>query len=103
MSIHEKLINKTSKLAIVGLGYVGLPLAIEFGKLIHTIGFDLNRKRIADLKNRIDINNETPPDELKSAELLEFTSDPERLKEAEFIIIAVPTPITKVSSPTFTA
>lgn len=99
MSIHEKLINKTSKLAIVGLGYVGLPLAIEFGKLIHTIGFDLNRKRIADLENRIDINNETPPDEFKSSALLEFTLDHEQLKDAEFIIIAVPTPITKSKQP----
>lgn len=99
MSIYEGLKNKKEMLAVVGLGYVGLPLAVEFGKIIKTIGFDLNKKRISDLENHIDINNETTPDELKSAAFLKVTADPKKLKDAKFIVIAVPTPITKSKQP----
>lgn len=102
MSIYNDLKNKNTKLAVVGLGYVGLPLALEFGKVVNTIGFDLNPKRIADLQSHIDINNETTSDEIKSSASLEFTSDPQRLKEAGFIIVAVPTPITKSKQPDLT-
>ena len=99
MSLHKLIKNKKEKLAIVGLGYVGLPLAVEFGKIVHTIGFDLNQKRILELKNYRDVNNETTSKEIKSAALLKVTSQPEKLKEAKFIIVAVPTPITKNKQP----
>lgn len=99
MSLHKSIKNKKEKIAIVGLGYVGLPLAVEFGKIVHIIGFDLNQKRIAELKNYTDINNETGSEEIKSASLLKVTSQPEKLKEAKFIIVAVPTPITKNKQP----
>ncbi|MFA5118303.1 MAG: nucleotide sugar dehydrogenase [Candidatus Omnitrophota bacterium] len=97
--VYEGIKNKTGKIAVVGLGYVGLPLAVEFGKIVHTIGFDLNRKRVAELKNKIDVNGETSTDEIKDSRFLEVTSDPAKLKEARFIIIAVPTPITKNKQP----
>ena len=67
MSIYQDLINKKTKIAVVGLGYVGLPVAIEFAKIVNTIGFDLNEKRISELQNFIDINKETKSDEIKSA------------------------------------
>jgi UDP-N-acetyl-D-galactosamine dehydrogenase len=99
MSIFEAIKNKTEKIAIVGLGYVGLPLAVEFGKIVKTIGFDLNQKRIYELQHYTDNNNEITSDEIKSASFLEVTSNPEKLKEAKFIIVAVPTPITKNKQP----
>ena len=99
MSIYEAIKNKESKLAVVGLGYVGLPLAVEFGKSVNTLGFDVNTKRIAELQQCFDHNKETSPEELKSAKFIEYTSDPARLKEARFIIVAVPTPITQNKMP----
>jgi len=99
MSLHKSIKNKKDKIAVVGLGYVGLPLAVEFGKIAHTIGFDLNEKRISELKNLIDINNETTSREIKAASLLKVTSHPEKLKDAKFIIVAVPTPITRNKQP----
>lgn len=99
MSIYEDIKNSQSKLAVVGLGYVGLPLAVEFGKHVKTIGFDINTKRIAELQQCFDHNNETSSEELKSVKFIDYTSDPARLKEARFIIVAVPTPITKNRMP----
>ncbi len=78
---------------MVGLGYVGLPLAAEFGKIVPTIGFDLNKGRIADLKKFKDANNETSSRALRAARFLECTNEPQRLKEAACIIVAVPTPV----------
>ena len=95
----NKTITSDIKIAVVGLGYVGLPLAVEFGKVVKTIGFDLNTTRVSQLKNNIDINHETRENDLKSASLLEFTSDEKILKTANFIIVAVPTPITKNRDP----
>ena len=99
MSIHKDIKDKKEKIAIVGLGYVGLPLAVQFGKIVKTIGFDLNKKRVQDLQNYLDTNNETPSEEIKAAKLLEVTAGPKQLKEAKFIIVAVPTPITKNKQP----
>ena len=99
MSIYKEIKDKKEKIAIVGLGYVGLPLAVEFGKIVKTTGFDLNKKRVQDLQNYLDTNNETPSEEIKAAKLLEVTADPKQLKEAKFIIVAVPTPITKNKQP----
>jgi len=99
MTLHNEIKSRKSKLAVVGLGYVGLPLAIEFGKIVHTIGFDLNKKRIAELRRNQDRNDETSSDEIGSSSLFKATSDPKKLKEAKFIIIAVPTPITRSKQP----
>ena len=99
MEIYRGIKNRTEKVAIVGLGYVGLPLAIEFGKIVPTIGFDLNKKRVAQLKKNLDTNNETTSKELQAAKFLKVTSDPTKLKEARFIIVAVPTPINKNKQP----
>lgn len=99
MSIYQSIKDKKEKIAVVGLGYVGFPLAVEFGKIAKTIGFDLNKKRVRDLQDNLDTNNETSTEEIKAAKSLEVTSDPSRLKEAKFIIVAVPTPITKNKQP----
>jgi len=99
MKISAGVKNKKSKIAVVGLGYVGLPLAVEFGKQVRTIGFDVNSRRINELGKAKDVNNETPPEEISVAKLLEFTSDEKKLKEAAFIIVAVPTPVTKNKQP----
>ncbi|MBI4846593.1 MAG: nucleotide sugar dehydrogenase [Candidatus Omnitrophica bacterium] len=99
MSLFGSIKNKTAKIAVVGLGYVGLPLAVEFGKIVKTIGFDLNKKRIKDLQGSTDTNGETSQEELKSVKFLDVTAEPKRLKKAKFIIIAVPTPITKNKQP----
>lgn len=89
-------------LAVIGLGYVGLPLAIEFGKKLNTIGFDINEERISQLRNGEDITLETTEDELASAEKLSFTSNMEDIKEADVYIVAVPTPIDHCKQPNLT-
>ena len=99
MNLLTKLKNNQTKIAVIGLGYVGLPLALEFGKAINTIGFDLNAKRVTDLQNGFDSNNETTAEDFKQASAIEFTNKAEKLKQADFIIIAVPTPITKNKQP----
>lgn len=91
--------SEKTPLAIVGLGYVGLPLAIEFGKRVPTLGFDLNTTRIARLTRFQDTNNEHPPEEIRSARRLRFTSDPKQLGRSPFIIVAVPTPVTAAKKP----
>ncbi len=88
-----------SILAIVGLGYVGLPLAVEFGKKGYTvIGYDYNSEKVEQLKNNIEKMNEVDPTELKKAHL-DLTSNPKRLREADIIIVAVPTPVNDVNIP----
>ena len=81
------------KLAIIGLGYVGLPLAVEFGKKRTVIGFDVNQSRIDELKCGTDSTLETTSEELRQAEYLAFTTNPDTLQEANCFIITVPTPI----------
>jgi len=98
-SLKQRLLNKEATVAVVGLGYVGLPLAVEFGKIVPTIGFDLNKKRIASLKKAVDSNNETTSQELRATSFLEYTDDPKKLKDADFVIVAVPTPIDKNKKP----
>lgn len=89
------------KIAIVGLGYVGLPVAVAFGKTHEVIGFDINEHRISTLKQNIDYTNEVEPADLEKANI-NFTSDGEKLKEADFIIVAVPTPINENKQPDLT-
>lgn len=80
------------KISIIGLGYVGLPMAVAFGKRAEVIAFDINKRRITQLLDGVDITNEVSSEDLSSANL-KFTSEPEALRQANFHIIAVPTPI----------
>lgn len=90
------------KLAVVGLGYVGLPLAVEFGKKRSIIGFDTNVRRIDELKNGHDHTLEVPADELREAKHLSFISDASQLSEANVFIVTVPTPIDEYKRPDLT-
>lgn len=96
-TIYNGLISGKEKLALVGLGYVGMPIAVEFAKHIHVIGFDINKKRIEEYKNGIDSTNEIG-ESIKNT-TVDFTAEPSRLKEAKFIIVAVPTPVNKDNTP----
>ena len=96
-NIYNGLISGTEKIALVGLGYVGMPLAVEFAKHVNVIGFDINEKRVNEYKNGIDATNEVG--EAIKDTTVDFTADPTRLKEARFIIVAVPTPVRDDNSP----
>jgi UDP-N-acetyl-D-galactosamine dehydrogenase len=90
------------KIGIIGLGYVGLPLAVEFGKITSVIGFDINETRITELKNGIDKTLEVDKEELISAKGLSFSSNPNELKEATYFIVTVPTPVDEYKKPDLT-
>ena len=90
-----------SVVAVVGLGYVGLPLAVEFGKKGRTIGFDLSARKVAAYKDGIDPTGEVSTEDLKAARYLEMTTDASALAEADFIIVAVPTPVDDAHQPDF--
>ena len=95
--IYQGLISGTEKLALVGLGYVGMPIAVEFAKHIKVIGFDINEKRVQEYASGIDATNEVG-EAIKNT-TVEFTSDASKLKEARFIVVAVPTPVNKDTTP----
>lgn len=101
MKIYEKLIQGTSKLALVGLGYVGMPIAVAFAKKVPVIGFDLNKEKIARYQAGFDPTCEVGDDAVRETSV-DFTTDETRLKEASFIIIAVPTPINIDKTPDLT-
>ena len=90
--MYKELLNKEKKIAVVGLGYVGLPIALEFAKHFSVIGFDINEKRIGMMKNGIDPSNELNSTAFQNKDIL-FSSDKEDLKKAHFFIVAVPTDI----------
>ncbi len=90
------------KIAIVGLGYVGLPLAVEFGKKFPTVGIDLSFEKVAAYRNFIDPTGEVSSEELRAATQLTCYSDPQLLSDADFIIVAVPTPVDEAHQPDFT-
>lgn len=98
MPLSEDLLAGKTKLAIVGLGYVGMPLAVEFAKHLGVIGFDINDKKISEYKKGIDPTNEVG-NEAISETSIQFTSQPSDLKEASFFIVAVPTPINQDKTP----
>ncbi len=99
MSLYQKLINKKENLALVGLGYVGLPIAIAFAKKgINVIGFDLNKEKLNLYKSGTDPTKEVGDNVIKKT-TVEFTSDPNKLKEAKCIIVAVPTPVNTDHTP----
>jgi UDP-N-acetyl-D-galactosamine dehydrogenase len=88
--------------AVVGLGYVGLPLAVEFGKKSKTIGFDLSVSKVENYKKFIDPTGEVSTEELQAAQYLEATTDPSLLSQADYIVVAVPTPVDIAHNPDFT-
>lgn len=96
--MYNKLKNKEAKIGVIGLGYVGLPIAIEFAKKFSVIGFDINKRTIELLKNRIDPADEVAPEEFEGTDIV-FTNDVEVLKQASFYIVAVPTPIDEHNEP----
>ncbi|NLL79402.1 MAG: nucleotide sugar dehydrogenase [Clostridiales bacterium] len=98
MSLYEKLVAGEEKLSLVGLGYVGMPIAVAFAEKIKVIGFDLNKEKIELYKSGIDPTREVGDEAIRAAKV-DFTSDVERLKEAKFHIVAVPTPVNADHTP----
>ena len=92
MLIYQDIIDKKAKLAVIGLGYVGLPIALEFAKKVSVIGFDINAKRIDMMKQSIDPSNELDASAFEGCDI-EFTNSLDVLSEAKFFIVAVPTPV----------
>lgn len=98
METFERIRTKLDALAVVGLGYVGLPLAVAFAEKVKTLGFDINQDKIKIYKQGIDPTNEIGDEKVKNT-TIEFTNDPKRLKEAKVIIVAVPTPVNGDKTP----
>lgn len=96
--IYNKLINKEAKLAVIGLGYVGLPIALEFAKKIKVVGFDINKERVALMKKNIDPSNELDASEFEGCDI-EFTASLDDLADVQFFVVAVPTPIDDANLP----
>ena len=90
--LHERLLSKQATLSVVGLGYVGLPIALAFAKRLRVVGFDINETRVAMMKRGEDPSEEVPPEGFEGCDIA-FTSDTDDLKKAQFHIVAVPTPI----------
>ena len=98
MDIYKRLLNKETKLSLIGLGYVGLPIALEFAKHISVIGFDVSDERVALMKKNQDPSEELSSEDFENSDI-RFTTDPEDLKDAAFHIVAVPTPIDSHNKP----
>jgi len=94
--------HDSPKIALVGLGYVGLPIAVAFGKKQLVVGFDISAEKVSELRSGIDRTGEVSSEDLQSTNI-NYTADPEQLTLCDFIIVAVPTPITESLSPDFTA
>ena len=101
MSVYENILSKQTKLALVGLGYVGMPIAVEFAKHVNVIGFDINKTKVEAYKNGIDPTQEVGDEAIK-ASTVEWTYDEKKLSEAKFIIVAVPTPVNDDTTPDLT-
>ena len=99
--LYERIINKEEKISLVGLGYVGMPIAVAFAKKVDVVGFDLNERKIELYKSGVDPTNEVGDDAIK-ATAVEFTADETKLKEAKFHIVAVPTPVNEDHTPDLT-
>jgi len=91
--------NTTATVAVIGLGYVGLPLAVAFGKKFRTIGYDLSEDKVAAYRQHVDPTGEVPAEDLRAAGGLDCTADPRRIAEADFVIVAVPTPVDAARRP----
>ncbi|MDD6628068.1 MAG: nucleotide sugar dehydrogenase [Lachnospiraceae bacterium] len=101
MGLYEDLVNGKEKLSLVGLGYVGMPIAVAFARKINVVGFDLNEKKIELYKNGVDPTNEVGNEVIKNTKVA-FTADPSKLREAKFHIVAVPTPVNDDHTPDLT-
>ncbi|MBP3329251.1 MAG: nucleotide sugar dehydrogenase [Clostridia bacterium] len=99
--LYERIVNKEEKISLVGLGYVGMPIAVAFAKKVNVVGFDLNEKKIELYKSGVDPTNEVG-DQAISETTVEFTSDETKLREAKFHIVAVPTPVNNDHTPDLT-
>lgn len=97
----EQIINKQARIGVVGLGYVGLPLAAAFGRKVDVLGFDIHSEKVDQLKNGFDATGELTSEELASTQI-EYSTDPADLKTADFIIVTVPTPIDGNNNPDLT-
>ena len=101
MGLYEKIVNGEEKLSLVGLGYVGMPIAVAFARKIQVVGFDLNEKKIELYKSGVDPTNEVGDEVIKNT-TVDFTADASKLKEAKFHIVAVPTPVNDDHTPDLT-
>ncbi len=101
MGLYKDILSRKEKIALVGLGYVGMPIAVEFAKHCDVIGYDINRKKIEAYKNGFDPTLEVGDEAIRNSSI-DWTCDPARLKEAKFIIVAVPTPINNDNTPDLT-
>ncbi len=101
MEIYQKLLDKKTKLSLIGLGYVGLPIALEFAKHISVIGFDISEERVKLMKNNIDPSDELDAEAFEGCDI-QFTTNPDDLTDASFHIVAVPTPIDSHNMPDLT-
>src|SRR6187397_3663671 len=99
--MYQELVDKKAKLAVIGLGYVGLPIALEFAKKISVIGFDIHEGRVEMMRKSIDPSNELVKADFNGCDI-HFTSKLEELKEARFFIVAVPTPVDEHNVPDLT-
>lgn len=98
MSLYESIKQKKEKISVIGLGYVGMPLAIAFAKKAEVIGFDINKEKVKQYLKGIDMTNEVGNEALKNTTAF-FTWEEKHLQEAKFHIVAVPTPINPDKSP----
>ncbi|WP_188454971.1 nucleotide sugar dehydrogenase [Virgibacillus oceani] len=98
MNIYHKLLNKEEKISVIGLGYVGLPLAIEFAKKFDVVGFDVNSRKLEKYLSGIDVTEEIGDDAIKNT-TMNFTSEEDKLRDCKFHIVAVPTPINNDKTP----
>lgn len=101
MELYEKIVKGEEKISLVGLGYVGMPIAVAFSKKVKVVGFDLNAKKIELYKSGIDPTNEVGDEAIKNC-TVDFTSDETKLREAKFHIVAVPTPVNDDHTPDLT-
>lgn len=102
VNLYDQLVNQEEKISLVGLGYVGLPIAISFAKKIKVLGFDINEEKVDEYRRGLDPTNEVGEEAVRNT-TMEFTADATRLAEAKFHIVAVPTPITEDRIPDLTA
>lgn len=98
MSLYERIVSGEEKIALVGLGYVGMPIAVSFAKKVKVIGYDLNKEKINLYRQGIDPTKEVGNEGIKET-TVEFTDDEKKLQEAKFIIVAVPTPVNTDHTP----
>ncbi len=102
MSVLSKISSGTVKIGVVGLGYVGLPLAAEFGRKYDTVGFDIKEERLEMLRSGVDVTLETSSEDLRAARYLKYSGNPDDLKNRDIIIITVPTPVDQYKQPDLT-